>query len=41
MFDENNVVRPNYKLFLKTEKVSHKKLHSLQHATDRAQLSLE
>lgn len=41
MFDENNNVRPNYKLFLeRLEKVSHKKLQSLQHATDRAQLSL-
>ncbi len=41
MFDENNVVRPNYKLFSeRLEKMSHKKLQSLQHATDRAQLSL-
>ncbi len=41
MFDENNVVRANYKLFLdRLQKVSHKKLKTLQHATDRAQLSL-
>ena len=41
MFDENNKVRPNYKLFLeRLEKMSHKKLTTLQHATDRAQLSL-
>lgn len=41
MFDENNVVRPNYKMFLeRLEKMSLKKLNSLQHATDRAQLSL-
>ena len=41
MFDENNNVRPNYKMFLeRLEKLSHKKLKSLQHATDRAQLSL-
>jgi tryptophan-rich hypothetical protein len=30
-FDENNNVRPNYKLFLeRLQKVSHKKLNSLQ-----------
>ncbi|MBT2162808.1 circularly permuted type 2 ATP-grasp protein [Zobellia barbeyronii] len=41
MFDENNNVRPNYKMFLeRLEKLSHKKLKSLQYATDRAQLSL-
>lgn len=41
MFDENNVVRPNYKLFLeRLEKMSQKKLKNLQHSTDRAQLSL-
>ncbi|WP_179353876.1 circularly permuted type 2 ATP-grasp protein [Winogradskyella vidalii] len=41
MFDENNVVRPNYKLFLeRLEKMSLRKLNQLQHATDRAQLSL-
>ncbi|CAM4409433.1 circularly permuted type 2 ATP-grasp protein [Zobellia nedashkovskayae] len=41
MFDENNIVRPNYKMFLeRLEKLSHKKLSSLQHATDRSQLSL-
>ncbi|CAM4402877.1 circularly permuted type 2 ATP-grasp protein [Zobellia nedashkovskayae] len=41
MFDENNNVRPNYKMFLeRLEKLSHKKLSSLQHATDRSQLSL-
>ncbi|MDP5229681.1 MAG: circularly permuted type 2 ATP-grasp protein [Cellulophaga sp.] len=41
MFDENKQVRPNYKLFLeRLEKIGHKKLNSLQHATDRAQLSL-
>ena len=41
MFDENNTVRPNYKLFLeRLQKLSQKKLNNLQHATDRAQLSL-
>ncbi|MUU77049.1 circularly permuted type 2 ATP-grasp protein [Winogradskyella endarachnes] len=41
MFDENNVVRPNYKLFLDhLKKMSPRKLNQLQHATDRAQLSL-
>ncbi len=41
MFDENNNVRPNYKLFLeRLEQMSLKKLNSLQHSTDRAQLSL-
>ena len=41
MFDENNNVRPNYKLFLaRLEEMSLKKLNSLQHSTDRAQLSL-
>lgn len=41
MFDENNVVRPNYKLFLDhLEKMSPRKLKQLQHATDRSQLSL-
>ena len=41
MFDENNIVRPNYKLFLeRLEKMSQKKLKNLQHSTDRAQLSL-
>ncbi|MGJ8549641.1 circularly permuted type 2 ATP-grasp protein [Winogradskyella wichelsiae] len=41
MFDENNAVRPNYKLFLeRLEKMSLRKLNQLQHATDRSQLSL-
>lgn len=41
MFDENNMVRPNYKLFMeRLEKLGHKKLKTLQHSTDRAQLSL-
>jgi len=41
MFDENNVVRPNYKRFLdRLQNMSRKKLTNLQHATDRAQLSL-
>jgi uncharacterized circularly permuted ATP-grasp superfamily protein len=41
MFDENNNVRPNYKHFLeRLEKLDQKKLKNLQHATDRAQLSL-
>ncbi|TVZ59693.1 putative circularly permuted ATP-grasp superfamily protein [Flavobacteriaceae bacterium MAR_2010_105] len=41
MFDANNKVRPNYKLFMeRLEKMGHKKLNTLQHATDRAQLSL-
>ncbi|WP_299099912.1 circularly permuted type 2 ATP-grasp protein [uncultured Winogradskyella sp.] len=41
MFDENNNVRPNYKLFLdRLQKMSVKKLNALQHSTDRAQLSL-
>ncbi|MGC1474086.1 MAG: circularly permuted type 2 ATP-grasp protein [Psychroserpens sp.] len=41
MFDEHNVVRPNYKLYLeRIEKIGHKKLNRLQHSTDRAQLSL-
>ncbi|AIY14576.1 circularly permuted type 2 ATP-grasp protein [Cellulophaga baltica] len=41
MFDENNNVRPNYKLFLeRLQKMSPKKLSTLQHSTDRAQLSL-
>ncbi|QXP54588.1 circularly permuted type 2 ATP-grasp protein [Cellulophaga sp. HaHa_2_95] len=41
MFDENKNVRPNYKLFLeRLQKMSPKKLSTLQHATDRAQLSL-
>ena len=41
MFDENNVVRPNYQLFLeRLEKMSIRKLKNLQHATDRSQLSL-
>ncbi|WP_407557799.1 circularly permuted type 2 ATP-grasp protein [Winogradskyella sp. 4-2091] len=41
MFDDNNNVRPNYKLFLdRLQKMSVKKLNALQHSTDRAQLSL-
>ncbi|WP_405571150.1 circularly permuted type 2 ATP-grasp protein [Winogradskyella sp. Asnod2-B02-A] len=41
MYDENNNVRPNYKLFAeRLQKLSQKKLNTLQHATDRAQLSL-
>ncbi|MFL1895240.1 circularly permuted type 2 ATP-grasp protein [Aquimarina sp. 2-A2] len=41
MFDEQNRVRPNYKLFMeRLEKMGHKKLNTLQHATDRAQLSI-
>lgn len=41
MFDENNNVRPSYKLFLeRLEKIGQKKLNALQHSTDRAQLSL-
>ena len=41
MFDEKNNVRPNYKHFLeRLEKLDQKKLQNLQHATDRAQLSL-
>ena len=41
MFDKNNDVRPNYKLFLeRLESMSLKKLKRLQHSTDRAQLSL-
>lgn len=41
MFDENCKVRPNYKLFLdQLKKVSRTQLQTLQHATDRAQLSL-
>ncbi len=41
MFDEHNNVRPNYKLFLeRLEKIGRKKLNTLQHSTDRAQLSL-
>ncbi|WP_178985345.1 circularly permuted type 2 ATP-grasp protein [Winogradskyella helgolandensis] len=41
MFDENNNVRPNYKLFAeRLQSLSQKKLNTLQHATDRAQLSL-
>ena len=41
MFDKNNTVRPNYKLFSEhLQKLSQKKLNTLQHATDRAQLSL-
>ncbi|MBU2929317.1 circularly permuted type 2 ATP-grasp protein [Winogradskyella psychrotolerans] len=41
MFDENNVIRPNYKLFAeRLQNFSQKKLNTLQHATDRAQLSL-
>ena len=41
MFDENNLVRPNYKLFMeRLEKMGQKKLNTLQYSTDRAQLSL-
>lgn len=41
MFDEHNLVRPNYELFLeRLKKLGHKKLSRLQHATDRSQLSL-
>ena len=41
MLDENNGIRPNYQLFVeRLEKMSQKKLNSLQHSTDRAQLSL-
>lgn len=41
MFDENNSVRPAYKLFLeRLQQLSPKKLQALQHSTDRAQLSL-
>ena len=41
MFDSGNVVRPSYELFKKRlEKLSRNKLEFLQHATDRAQLSL-
>lgn len=41
MFDEDNNVRPNYKLFLdRLQNMSHRKLKGLQHSTDRAQLSL-
>ena len=40
MFDENNCVRPNYKLFAeRLQSLSQKKLNTLQYATDRAQLS--
>ncbi len=41
MFDENKKVRPNYKLFMeRLKKMEQKKLNTLQHGTDRAQLSL-
>ncbi|NRD23622.1 circularly permuted type 2 ATP-grasp protein [Winogradskyella litoriviva] len=41
MFDENQNIRPNYQLFAeRLQKLSQKKLNTLQHATDRAQLSL-
>ncbi|OZV68468.1 circularly permuted type 2 ATP-grasp protein [Winogradskyella aurantia] len=41
MFNEHHKVRPNYKLFKeRLERMGHKKLNTLQHATDRAQLSL-
>jgi len=41
MFDENNEVKPQYKLFKdRIEKIKWKKLNSMQHATDKAQLSL-
>jgi uncharacterized circularly permuted ATP-grasp superfamily protein len=41
MFDEDNNVRPNYKLFAeRLEKIGQKKLNMLQYATDRAQMSL-
>ena len=41
MFHETNGVRPGYEQFKKRlEKLSKKKLNYLQHATDRAQLSL-
>ena len=41
MFDKNNNVRPNYKLFMdRLEKMEQRKLNALQHSTDRAQLSL-
>ncbi|WP_178988560.1 circularly permuted type 2 ATP-grasp protein [Winogradskyella schleiferi] len=40
MFDENNNIRPNYQLFAeRLQNMSQKKLNTLQHATDRAQLS--
>ncbi|WP_179019655.1 circularly permuted type 2 ATP-grasp protein [Winogradskyella forsetii] len=40
MFDENNNIRPNYQLFAeRLQSMSQKKLNTLQHATDRAQLS--
>lgn len=41
MFDADNNVRPNYRLFMdRLKKMGHKKLNTLQHSTDRAQLSL-
>ena len=41
MFDENMQVRPHYALFQeRIEKMGWKRLNYLQHATDRAQLSL-
>ncbi|WP_378179817.1 circularly permuted type 2 ATP-grasp protein [Aquimarina sp. SS2-1] len=41
MFDEDGSIRPHYKLFLeRVQKIGWKKLNFLQHATDRAQLSL-
>lgn len=41
MFDEDNNVRPNYKLFAeRLEKIGQKKLNTMQYATDRAQMSL-
>jgi len=41
MFDNNGKVRPHYELFKeRIDKIGWKKLNYLQHATDRAQLSL-
>lgn len=41
MFDEQHKIRPNYTLFAeRLSKLSQKKLKTLQHATDRAQLSM-
>ncbi|MGB5237655.1 MAG: circularly permuted type 2 ATP-grasp protein [Flavobacteriaceae bacterium] len=41
MFSASNNIRPSYERFkLRLEKMSKKKLRNLQHATDRAQLSL-
>jgi uncharacterized circularly permuted ATP-grasp superfamily protein len=41
MMDENHQIKPQYALFIEyLKKMDSKKLESLQHATDRAQLSL-